>query len=91
MIAKIEERITIIELIGEVDRMFKIYRDTTSKKVTRSLSDENNKKNLLVEEISKQSSNSVGEVKEKSQKWIYSEQIEGQTLQNNIQKHAVSR
>ncbi len=91
MIAKIEKRITIMELIGEVDRMFKIYRDATSKKVIRSLSDENNKKNLLVEEISKQSSNSVGEVKEKSQKWIYSEQIECQTLQNNIQKHAVSR
>jgi hypothetical protein len=90
MITKIEERIKIMELIGEVDRMFKIYRDTTSKKV-RSLSDENNKKNLLVEEISKQSSNSVGEVKEKSQKWIYSEQIEGQMLQNNIQKQVVSR
>jgi hypothetical protein len=49
MIAKIDERITIMELIGEVDRMFKIYRDTISKKVIRSLSDENNKKNLLVE------------------------------------------
>jgi hypothetical protein len=68
MITKLEERITILELLGEVDRMFKIYRDTTSKKVIRSLSDENNITHLRVEGISKQSSSSVGEKKEKSQK-----------------------
>ena len=32
MIAKQEERITIIELVGEVDRLVKIYSDVMGKK-----------------------------------------------------------
>lgn len=37
MMTKIDERIKIYELPGEIDRMLKIYRDS-SKKTTRSVS-----------------------------------------------------
>jgi hypothetical protein len=60
MIAKMEERITIMELVGEVDRVGKIYRDTTAKKRIKSVEDENKKSKLISEEAKKHFSSSSG-------------------------------
>ena len=43
MIAKQEERITLNHLMGEIERVFKIYRDS-SKKISRTVSSDSKKK-----------------------------------------------
>ena len=49
MIAKQEERITIMELVGEVDRLDKIYRDIMGKKKgVREMEGESSKKSKMV-------------------------------------------